>query len=124
MRLFGLIGYPLSHSFSKGYFSAKFEREGIEGARYELFPLEQIADVPALLKAQPELVGLNVTIPYKQAVMPYLDGLSEAARAIGAVNVIRISEQGLIGYNSDVYGFEQSLRGVLGAPRPATGCIR
>ena len=115
-KLYGLIGYPLSHSFSKQYFAHKFEREGIPNAMYELFPLETIEALPQLLKAQPELVGLNVTIPYKQQVIPFLTRLDAVAERIGAVNTIRIdpvsSER--IGYNSDYYGFKQSLQTWLG----------
>lgn len=109
-RGFGLIGYPLSHSFSKKYFSEKFAREGIEDARYELFPLEDIAGLPDLWQRYPNLRGLNVTIPHKQAVMAYLDDLDPAAAAVGAVNTIRISDGKRMGYNTDIYGFEQSLR--------------
>jgi shikimate dehydrogenase len=109
-RLFGLIGYPLSHSFSKKYFSEKFEREGINDAFYELFPIEKIELFPGLIQNYPNLQGLNVTIPYKEAVMPYLDELEESARAIGAVNTINIADGKTKGFNTDVFGFEQSLR--------------
>lgn len=109
MRLFGLIGYPLGHSFSKKYFSEKFEREQVEHARYELFELEDIDCFPALIIGQPGLCGLNVTIPHKQAVIPYLDELDASAQKVGAVNVIRMEEGRLIGYNSDYFGFYQSL---------------
>lgn len=109
-RLFGLIGYPLSHSFSKKYFSAKFEREGIQNACYELFPIAKIELFPDLIQSYPNLRGLNVTIPYKEAVMPYLDELEESAQAIGAVNTINIADGKTKGFNTDVFGFEQSLR--------------
>jgi shikimate dehydrogenase len=109
-RLFGLIGYPLSHSFSKRYFSEKFAKEAIGDAFYELFPIENIAQLPNLLAQWPNLRGLNVTIPYKQAVLPYLDALDESAAEVGAVNVIKIKDQQLIGYNSDTYGFLSSLQ--------------
>jgi shikimate dehydrogenase len=109
MRLFGLIGYPLGHSFSKRYFTEKFGRENIADARYELFPLEQISGLPALLDAHPELCGLNVTIPHKEQVLPYLDALDDTARAVGAVNCIRIDNGRLTGYNTDVTGFRESL---------------
>ena len=112
-HLFGLIGYPLSHSFSKQYFNEKFRREGIEGCYYELFPLERIEALPALLEAHPKLRGLNVTIPYKQQVMPYLGRLDEGAGAVGAVNTISVKEGLLTGYNTDVYGFERSLQTFL-----------
>jgi len=100
MRKFGLIGYPLSHSFSKKYFTEKFEKEGITDAQYELFPIESIKELPALLANEPDLVGLNVTIPYKEQVIPYLDELDPKAEAIGAVNTILIKEGKLKGYNT------------------------
>ncbi len=108
-RLFGLIGYPLSHSFSRKYFSQKFAAEGLRDSCYELFPLETIDFFPQLIEAYPNLVGLNVTIPYKQSVLPYLDDLVAEAAAIGAVNAIKVDKGRLIGYNTDVYGFEISL---------------
>ncbi|MDD4968029.1 MAG: shikimate dehydrogenase [Paludibacter sp.] len=111
MRQFGLIGLPLAQSFSKKYFTAKFEQEGID-ARYELYELQDIASF-ILLIGQVELSGLNVTIPYKEKVIPFLDELDSTAAAIGAVNVIKFTrkEDSLIlkGYNSDVIGFENSL---------------
>ncbi|MDP4821804.1 MAG: shikimate dehydrogenase [Saprospiraceae bacterium] len=110
MRLFGLIGYPLGHSFSKQYFSDKFLAEGIPDARYELFPLENISLLKDILAAHPDLRGLNVTIPYKQQVIPLLDQLDPDARKIGAVNVIDIRDGQLIGYNTDAFGFMESLR--------------
>lgn len=114
MRLYGLIGWPLEHSFSKQYFSKKFEREGIRNARYELFPLEKIPELPDLVKHTPELHGLNVTIPYKELVLPFLHELDETARDAGAVNCIKVLEnQRLIGCNTDVVGFEKSIIGML-----------
>lgn len=113
-KLFGLIGFPLTHSFSKKFFSEKFKRENLSHCRYELFPLANIAELTNLLAEQPNLVGLNVTIPYKQAVIPFLDSLDEEAQAIGAVNVIRIQAEKLSGHNSDAYGFEKSLLELLG----------
>ncbi len=107
--LLGLIGYPLSHSFSPAYFAAKFEHLGLREARYALFPLRRIEDLPALLSRYPDLLGFNVTIPYKQAVLPYLDALSGEAREIGAVNVVDWREGRLLGYNTDVYGFRRAL---------------
>jgi shikimate dehydrogenase len=112
VRLYGLIGWPLGHSFSKKYFSEKFQREGIADAHYELFPLRDVAaKLPALLTQQPDLQGLNVTIPHKESVIALLDDLDETARAVGAVNCIRIRAGRLTGFNTDVVGFEQSLRG-------------
>lgn len=110
-RLFGLIGKPLVHSFSKDYFARKFTAEKID-AQYLNFELPSIEDFRNLIKDN-ELSGLNVTIPYKQQVIPYLDDLSEEAREIGAVNVIKFADGKLIGYNSDVYGFCESIRPLL-----------
>lgn len=112
-RLFGLIGYPLSHSFSKKYFGQKFKTKGIKDAFYESFPLEKIELFPTLLKDLPNLVGINVTIPYKQQVIPFLDGLDPGAEAVGAVNTIHHANGKLTGYNTDVYGFEESLLGMF-----------
>jgi shikimate dehydrogenase len=128
MKVFGLIGYPLTHSFSKKYFTEKFEKLGLEGYSYELFPLEKIEDIPQLIADNPNLVGLNVTIPYKESVVPFLSELDETVKVIGAVNTIKIlkgsppnvggvprSGEGvqLIGYNTDVIGFSQSLKPLL-----------
>ncbi|MCU0443563.1 MAG: shikimate dehydrogenase [Microscillaceae bacterium] len=111
MRKFGLIGYPLSHSFSKKYFTEKFAQENITDAVYELYELPDIAQLPKLLQNHPEICGLNVTIPHKASVIPYLNQLNDAAREMGAVNVIKIDKnQQLIGYNSDYYGFLHSLK--------------
>ena len=112
MRLYGLIGWPISHSFSQKYFSEKFARENIDDARYELFPLENIAGLPALVTQHTDLAGLNVTIPHKETVIPFLHELDETARTIGAVNCIKIENQRLKGYNTDAIGFEMSLIGM------------
>lgn len=110
MQTFGLIGKKLTHSFSKRYFTEKFKKENIQNAIYELFELPTIADLPALIKNQPNLRGLNVTIPYKLEVLPFLDNIDVAAQKIGAVNVIKINDsRSLTGYNSDYYGFKESL---------------
>lgn len=113
---FGLIGKVLGHSFSAKYFNEKFEREGID-ARYSLFPLDNIDLFPRLIANHPLLKGLNVTIPYKVEVIKYLDSLSEEAREIGAVNVVKfIRTEGklsLKGYNSDAYGFSESMKAIL-----------
>ncbi|RPD40833.1 shikimate dehydrogenase family protein [Chitinophaga barathri] len=113
MRLFGLIGFPLSHSFSKGFFADKFRNESITGCHYENFPIPSIEEFPGLWAHHAELEGLNVTIPYKQAVIPYLDELSDAAKAIGAVNCIRRKDGKLTGNNTDVIGFSRSLQPLL-----------
>ncbi|KYG82567.1 shikimate dehydrogenase family protein [Roseivirga echinicomitans] len=123
MRKFGLIGYPLGHSFSKKHFSAKFEKEGIE-AEYELYPLENIEEFPALVKNTKGLEGINVTIPYKESVMKFLDGVDEKAAAIGAVNTIKIQKGKLRGYNTDYLGFKTSLVKFIGAnPMPTNALI-
>jgi shikimate dehydrogenase len=108
MRQFGLIGRSLAHSFSETYFTEKFRREGIEDASYQLFPIDDIALFPSLLREQP-LLGLNVTIPYKESVMPFLDAIDEEAEKIGAVNCIRISHRKTMGFNTDATGFRQSI---------------
>ncbi len=117
MHTYGLIGFPLSHSFSKKYFSDKFEREGIPDTAYDLYPLESIEDLPELIRTTPDLLGLNVTIPYKETVISYLDMLDDTAKAVGAVNTIRIDRTGenpyLTGYNTDVFGFRQSIKPFL-----------
>jgi shikimate dehydrogenase len=108
MRTFGLIGYPLSHSFSQKYFTEKFRQLGIKDCRYELYPIEDIKGVKSLLQ-DPDLHGLNVTIPYKQQVVPYLTEMNPVVREIGACNCIRIVDGVVKGYNTDVVGFEESL---------------
>jgi len=110
MKVYGLIGYRLSHSFSKKYFSEKFKKENITGCVYENFPLESIQEFPKLLKETAGINGCNITIPYKEEVIVYLDELDVAAKEIGAVNVVKILPDGrLKGYNSDYYGFKTSL---------------
>jgi shikimate dehydrogenase len=114
MRQYGLLGYPLSHSFSRGYFSEKFKKEALD-ALYENFPLTSIEQFPELIPKNPQLIGLNVTIPYKQAIIPYLDVLDPEAKIIGAVNTIRIEHSQnekprLVGYNTDLTGFRESIR--------------
>jgi shikimate dehydrogenase len=110
MRLFGLIGNPLTHSFSKKYFTEKFEREGLEDCRYELFPIASIEELHRLLRDHPELCGLNVTIPYKEQVLSYLDEENELVQSIRACNCIDLRNGRRKGYNTDVLGFEQSLK--------------
>jgi shikimate dehydrogenase len=108
---FGLIGYPLSHSFSKKYFTEKFHKEGSSDF-YELFPIRSIEEFPELLMSNP-LNGLNVTIPYKEQVIRYLDELSPEALKAGAVNTIKIVNGKTKGYNTDIYGFRNSLKPFL-----------
>ncbi|MBF1399114.1 shikimate dehydrogenase family protein [Prevotella histicola] len=116
MDKYGLIGYPLGHSFSVGYFNEKFSNEHIN-AKYINFEIPSIEDFAEVIESNPELRGLNVTIPYKELVIPYLDSLSPEANAIGAVNVIRITRKGdkthLKGFNSDVIGFTRSIEPLL-----------
>ncbi len=113
IRLFGLIGRTLEHSFSVDHFANKFQKEGIEDARYEAFPLAEISEFPRFLDEHPELIGLNVTIPYKEAVIPYLDELSETAQDIGSVNTIRLSKGIKEGFNTDAEGFEKEITPLL-----------
>ena len=116
MEKYGLIGYPLGHSFSISYFNQKFQDEGI-GAVYENYEIPTIGALTEVINSNPELRGLNVTIPYKEKVMEFLDNIAPEARAIGAVNVIRVTHDGggvkLKGYNSDVIGFTKSIEPML-----------
>src|ERR1700744_4003550 len=131
MKYYGLIGFPLSHSFSKKYFTAKFAEEHITDAVYDMYPLEHIKDLQDMLDANPHLCGLNVTVPHKINVLKYLDWIEHNARTAGAVNCIRISAESpvqaafsgevgikghdfkLEGFNTDIYGFEASLKPLL-----------
>ncbi len=114
MRKFGLIGYPLGHSFSKKYFTDKFIREHISDSSYENYPLKDIGEVTELFASENELCGLNITIPYKSAIIKFLDTITPEAEEIGAVNVLKIRRSGgqirLSGYNSDVTGIRDTLR--------------
>jgi len=129
MTKFGLIGYPLTHSFSKEYFTKKFEKEGLKDHVYELFSLPNLSDLPELITSEPDLCGLNVTIPHKIGVMFYMDKVDAAAKEIDAINCIKIVNHKpvesffsgnfssmkvrLEGYNTDAYAFEKSLRPLL-----------
>lgn len=131
MKHYGLIGFPLSHSFSKKFFTEKFQKEKIEDTVYDLFPLEHIKDLPALLHTHPDLGGLNVTVPHKINVLKYLDWIEHDARTAGAVNCVRITAESpvmaaftgevgikghdfkLEGFNTDIYGFEVSLKHLI-----------
>lgn len=133
MKQYGLIGYPLTHSFSKKYFTELFEREKIEDHEYELYEIANLSNFPELLRDHPGLCGLNVTVPHKIGVMFYLDWVHPDAKEVGAVNCIRITAESPIaaafsgevgikdhefrleGYNTDVYGFEMSLKPLLGS---------
>jgi shikimate dehydrogenase len=131
MKHYGLIGYPLTHSFSKRFFTEKFEKEGITDHTYDLYEIDNLSDFPELLRANPDFCGLNVTVPHKIGVMFYLDWVHPDAKEVGAVNCIRISAESPIaavfsgevgikdhefrleGFNTDVYGFEISLKPLL-----------
>lgn len=118
MKKYGLIGYPLTHSFSKKYFTEKFQNEKLLDCEYENFEIRRIEDLPALINMYPDLLGFNVTIPYKESIMPYLDELDHVAKKVGAVNVVKISaNQRNVGFNSDYYGFRHSLENWLGAEK-------
>lgn len=115
MRQLGLIGKSLSHSFSKSYFEEKFQREHITDFSYELFELADIQEITGFIRQHPDLIGFNVTIPYKQAIIPYLDNLSEETAAVGAVNTVVVEHIAgriiTIGFNTDILGFRESLNG-------------
>jgi shikimate dehydrogenase len=131
MKYYGLIGYPLTHSFSKKFFTEKFKTEHIADHVYDLYELKNLSDFPELLRANPKLCGLNVTVPHKIGVQRYMDWISPEAKEVGAVNCIRISAESpvlaafsgevgiqdhdfkLEGFNTDVYGFEESLKPLL-----------
>lgn len=131
MKKYGLIGYPLTHSFSKKFFTEKFDREGIEGNSYELFELENLSNFPEFIKANPDLSGLNVTIPHKIGAVFYMNWMDTEAKKVEAINCIKIIKESAIeaafsgevgfvdqdfrleGYNTDIYGFENSLKPLL-----------
>ena len=123
MKRYGLIGYPLGHSFSQRYFTEKFEREGIAGCTYENFPIESIDRLDEVLERHPDLCGFNVTIPYKERIIPRLRSMAEEARKIGAVNCVRVTPEGLVGHNTDTYGFRTSLLKLLDGARPERALV-
>lgn len=112
MTKYGIIGNPLGHSFSKGFFTEKFAREGID-AEYLNFQISEIGKLTEVLRENPELRGINVTLPYKTEIIPFLDELSDEAREIGAVNVVQIRNGHLKGFNSDIIGFTRSIQPLL-----------
>jgi shikimate dehydrogenase len=118
-KVIGLIGYPLSHSFSNRYFTEKFQKEGLTDFSHEVFPLEQISGFSHLVQSRSDLIGLNVTIPYKESILPLMDELDSSAAAVGAVNTIKIvrtqaeATPKLIGFNTDVFGFANALKPFL-----------
>lgn len=124
MQRYGLIGRALSHSFSRELFSRKFALDGLNGHRYDLFELPEIAALPGLIAGTPGLRGLNVTIPYKESVIPFLDGLDPVAAAIGAVNTIGIRDGKLIGHNTDAHGFRAILTPALESLHDPKSAIR
>jgi len=114
MKIFGLVGRNISYSFSEKYFSEKFKNENIEASIYKNFDIPEITYFPQIIKKNKGIKGLNVTIPYKEEIIPYLDKLSVKAEEIGAVNTIKITRKGnLKGFNTDAYGFEKSLAPLL-----------
>lgn len=123
MRLFGLIGFPLSHSFSEAYFKKKFAEEGISDCDYRLFSIPIISELTTILQENPDLCGFNVTIPYKKEVFPFLTHVDPVAAEVGAVNTVKVIRNGqkleLHGYNTDILGFEYSLTPLLGGRKKA-----
>lgn len=109
MKVYGIIGYPLTHSFSKKYFTAKFETEGLSDLKYELFPVSTIHELKNIIRDNPYLRGLNVTIPYKQLVLDHLHSGTAIPFGVRACNCIKIVDEKMVGYNTDITGFEQSL---------------
>ncbi|MCB0771096.1 MAG: shikimate dehydrogenase [Flavobacteriales bacterium] len=118
MTRYGLIGRSLSHSFSQRYFTEKFDKEGLFGHRYDTFELADLAEVPDLLRNTKGLSGFNVTIPYKQEIIPYLDELDATASAVGAVNTVKIDAGRTMGYNTDIDGFRATLHPLLQGRTP------
>jgi len=108
MPSFGLIGRKLGHSFSKEYFETKFDELNLTDHSYNLFELDDIGEIEKILKLKPK--GLNVTVPYKQEIIPYLNRLDDSAEKVGAVNVVSLEKNAFVGYNSDYYGFKTSLQ--------------
>ena len=114
MKLLGLVGHPLTHSFSAKYFSEKFQELGLTDYEYRNFDIPDISLIREICEAHPELKGFNVTIPYKESIIPFLDGVDPEAQLIGAVNCVQINDEGLlIGYNTDSYGFYHSIKPFL-----------
>ncbi|MDX5338839.1 MAG: shikimate dehydrogenase [Cyclobacteriaceae bacterium] len=114
MRKFGLIGYPLGHSFSKKYFTEKFEREQIKGCQFDLYEIPEVEEFVKIVEDHPELEGMAVTIPHKESVMTLLDEVDPAAKAMGAVNCIQVKSGKTKGFNTDYLGFKHSLQAWLG----------
>jgi shikimate dehydrogenase len=113
MKHYGIIGYPLTHSFSQEYFTEKFHEMGLADCSYGSYPIHSISELEGIIKSDPNLKGLNVTIPYKQEVLPFLSDRSHIPQSLKACNCIKIEDQQLIGHNTDVTGFERSLLPLL-----------
>ncbi len=113
MNTYALVGKNIAYSFSRNYFKEKFKREGITDSQYINFDIQSLEQLPELLLTTPNVKGLNVTIPYKREIIPFLQTIDPTAEAIGAVNTVKITPQGLIGFNTDCYGFSESLRPLL-----------
>ena len=113
MNTYALVGKNIAYSFSRNYFKEKFKREGITDSQYINFDIQSLEQLPELLLTTPNVKGLNVTIPYKREIIPFLQTIDPTAEAIGAVNTVKITPQGLIGFNTDCYGFTESLRPLL-----------
>lgn len=122
MKRYGLIGHPLKHSQSKTLFEAKFAYEGLD-CRYQNFDLKNIEELHDVMEKYPDLCGFNVTIPYKEAIIPLLDDIDPVAKEVGAVNVVKVTEGKMKGYNSDVYGFEQLLNRAINGKEIAHALI-
>ncbi len=121
MRYFGIIGYPLGHSFSPAYFNSKFQTLGIQ-AEYLTYPIDHLDAFPELIKLK-EFSGMNVTIPYKESIIPYLDALDISASEVGAVNTIKFDAGKTTGYNTDIWGFEQSLTNWIPDVKTISGAL-
>jgi shikimate dehydrogenase len=121
MKLYGLIGFPLAHSFSARYFTQKFEQEGLTDSLYHNFEISDVSEIKNILRKHPQLLGLNVTIPHKQSIINLLDEIHPDVEAIGAVNVIRVTDGKTVGYNTDAIGFKNSLKGWL--PNTVNGAL-
>lgn len=113
MTLYGLIGYPLTHSYSKKFFTKRFQHDNLQ-CQYENFEIDDIAKIKDIVSQNLDLVGLNVTSPYKEAVIPFLDEIDPTAKEIGSVNTIKVTDSKLIGYNTDIYGFDALLTEAVG----------
>ncbi len=113
MKTYGLIGFPLMHSFSQKYFNEKFQREGITDCNYEVYPLQSVHELNGIIKGNPNLLGLNVTIPYKQLIIHHLNSAKEIPFGLRACNCIKIKDGKTYGYNTDITGFEKSLLPLL-----------